>query len=119
MSLSRQIFNAIRTAKRSLGDMVLTGQLIAYTTEYQDGEYVNVGVERNIDIVPDQFSYEELTSLNINEIEVKLLVFNVNDDLVIKTEDKIRYKGDEYSIYLIKPESVGALTPVYTVMLKK
>lgn len=122
MSISNTVQKAIRIAKVNLGDMVRIGQYLRRTSSQYNvatGDNSDVTETVNIQWVPDKFSYIELESGMYTEKDVKITVFNDNNDLNFVMDESITIDGQTYSIFKAFPTKIGSFTPVWSLVLRQ
>ena len=125
MSLANVICNAVKIAKANLGDLVVQAVLRRTTGKTYDtatGRYESTTVNRDLEVAPDKFTYTEMNAADFNQTDVKLTVFNPDNDIEISTDDQIMYPavgGALYSVWKVLPEHVGGYKPVIAVVLRK
>ncbi len=121
MSMVAQVMEGIKIAKANLGDLLLSATLKHKTGEtYVGGTYTPTEDDVPIQIVIDQFTFEDRQMEDFRESDLKVSVFN-NDaqDLVIDFSDKILLNGVRYDIVRLEPQYVGTVKAVYEVVLRK
>ena len=121
MSLAGAINAAVKSAKRSLGDVIVQATLRKPNSTYDTalGRYVDAPVDFSVEVAPDRFTLSEQQDPNYQILDVKLIVFNQNNDLEISTEHKMIYLGHVYNIRKADPSPVGGFKPIWTVMIRK
>ena len=121
MSMVTQIMGAIKTAKANLGDLLIEAVLQKVTGKtYVNGTYVPTTVNVPIELVVDRFSIEERMAEGFKETDLKVSVFN-NDEqtLVIDPMDKVLLDGETYGILSVDPAYVGPIKALFELKLRK
>lgn len=121
MSLSGAVNAAVKAAKKSLGDVIVGATLRKPNSVYDttQGKYVDAPVDTPVEVAPDRFTFNEQQDQNYQINDVKLIVFNPNNDLEISTEHKIVYLGYVFNIRKADPTPVGGFKPIWTLMIRK
>lgn len=122
MSLAGAVNAAVKAAKKGLGDLVSTAVLRKIVSETYNvglGKYIPVTEDHTVEMVPDKFSYNEQQDADYLATDIKILVFNPDNDIVISPLSKMVLYGTIYNIRKADPVYVGAFVPVWTVILKK
>lgn len=121
MSLAGAVNAAVKAAKKSLGDVIVGAILRKPNSTYDTtlGRYVDTQVDLPVEVAPDRFTFNEQQDQNYQINDVKLIVFNPNNDLEISTEHKIVYLGYVFNIRKADPTPVGAFKPIWTVMIRR
>lgn len=122
MSISSAVQKAIRIAKVNLGDIVRTGQYLRRVSSQYDvatGDHLDTTETVNIQWAPDKFSYTELESGMYLEKDVKIMVFNDNNDLNFNMDESIVIDGQTYSVFKAFPTKVGSFTPIWSLVLRQ
>ena len=122
MSMAATINKAIRSARASLGDLVVgaTLQFInqnVYNTT--TGSYEPQTTSIPVEVIPDKFTFTEQQAGDYQITDIKLLVLNPDNDLEITTNHTIQYLGQRFNIHKSEPAFIGAYKPVWTVVLRK
>ena len=121
MSLSSIVQRAISIAKRNLGDVVLTATYESTFGELYDAtQGINqvISSVKSIEYTPDKFTFQELQSGQYQETDVKITVFNSENDLVFQVKEFITIDGKKRPIFRAIPVKVGTYTPVWTLILR-
>lgn len=121
MSLAGAVNSAVKQARMALGDVIVNATLREVNSVYDTttGRYIDTDVDKSVEVAPDKFSFNELQDPGYQGTDVKLIVFNPNNDIDISINHKVIYLGMQFNIRKIQPESVGGYKPIYTVILKK
>ncbi len=122
MSLSGAVNSAVKAARQGLGDLVTNATLRKINSETYDvaqGKYIPVTEDRTVEMVPDKFSYNEMQDTDYLVTDIKILVFNPDNDIAISPLHHVVLHGTTYSIRKADPVYVGAFIPMWTVILKK
>lgn len=119
--MSSMILRGIGKAKQALGGLVVTGILDSTASVYNVATGVNEisKTSRTIDAAIVKLDYVELSNPVVAQADMKLIVFNADQDLNILLTDKIWIKSVEYSIIKVQPVMVGTVTAVYEVYLRR
>lgn len=121
MSFAALINQSINQAKKSLGDLVRPATLrMVAGREYVDGSYVDVTEDIPVEIAPDKFSYMEQQAEDFVQTDVKVILFNPNNDLTPTTRHKIVDEmGRVFEIKKSDPAVIGFYIPTWTLVLRK
>lgn len=122
MSLSSLVNSAIKQARTGLGDLVQSAILRTISGQTYDtatGRYTPVTQDRPVEIVKDQFTFHEQQLDDYRQTDIKLILFNPNNDLEPKMGDLILLNGVEYPIIKADPAFAGGYRPVWTLVLRK
>lgn len=122
MSLSAVVNNAIKTARQGLGDLVQSATLRIITNRVYDtskGEYVNTTEDRSVEVVKDTFTFHEQQLEDYRQTDIKLVLFNPNNDLEPTISHCLVMNGVEYPIIKAEPAYAGGFRPVWTLVLRK
>lgn len=121
MSFAGLINQAVNTAKQALGDLVRPGTLRMVTGRtYVDGAYVDTVEDIAIEIAPDKFTYLEQQEDDFVQTDVKLILFNPNNNLEPTNRHKyVDEFGKVFEIKKSEPVRVGHYIPTWTLVLRK
>lgn len=120
MSLSSTVVQAIKSAKRELGDLVQTTVLNVHTGRtYVGGKYENTYDPKNVEVAMDKFTFHEQQLEDYQQTDVKLVLFNPNNDLKPTRQDIMVWEGREIPIIRAEPVYVGGYIPVWTLVLRQ
>lgn len=120
MSLSRTVVDAVRIARREMGDLVKLTVLKVNTGQiYEGGKYENTYDPQNVEVVVDKFTFHEQQLEDYQQTDVKLLIFNPNNDLKPSRKDLIVWDEKDIPIIRADPIYVGGYIPAWTVVLRQ
>lgn len=120
MSLASTTIQAVRIAKIALGDLVTTTTLRSLVSrDYVDGEYRITSVDKTVEVAVDKFTFHEQQLEKYQQTDVKLIVFNLNNDITISMQDQIIWNARELNVIEATPVYAGSTIPVWTVVLRK
>lgn len=122
MSFAGAIDEALRIARRNLGDAIVQATLHRVESKTYDsatGTYSSSPSEIAIDGVIDQFTFLEQSAEDYQATDVKFSIFNPNNDIVIEIQDEITLHEVKYRVHRVKPVYIGGRRPLITVILKK
>lgn len=122
MSLASAVNEAVRIARRNLGDAIVQATLHRTESKTYDsatGTYSSSPSEITIDGVVDKFTYTEESSQDYHVTDVKFAIFNPSNDLEIGLQDQITLHDIVYRVHRVNPTYIGGFKPIITVILKK
>lgn len=122
MSLASLVNSAIKQARTGLGDLVQPAILRTISGQTYDtatGKYTPINQDRSVEVVKDQFTFHEQQLDDYRQTDIKLVLFNPNNDLEPKMGDFILLNGVEYPIIRADPAFAGGYRPVWTLVLRK
>lgn len=120
MSLAGTIVQAVKTARREMGDLIQPTVLRVMTDrQYVDGRYVNQYDPRDVEVVMDKFTFHEQQLEDFQQTDVKLVLFNPNNDLRPTIQDQMTWNGRDIPIIKSEPVYVGGHIPVWTIVLRQ
>lgn len=122
MSLAQQVNQAINTAKAALGDLVVAGTLREVTGRTYDtgtGLYTDTVVDHPVEVAPDKFSYTDEQSGQFEQTDIKMILFNPNNDLFPTTKHQLILSTGTFNILKSDPSYAGSFIPAWTLVLRK
>lgn len=121
MTLAGAINAAVVSARRSLKDVIVNATIRIPNSTYDTdtGKYVDSPIDTSVEVAPDRFTFNEQQDENYQLSDVKLIVFNPNNDLEITTGHQVVYLGSVFNIRKADPVNVGAFKPIWTLMIRK
>lgn len=121
MSLAGAVNAAVKQARIALGDAIVTATIRKPNSTYNasTGKYVDSPIDTPVEAASDKFTFNEMQDPGYQVTDVKLIIFNPNNDIDISIDHRILYLGMNFNIRKIQPESIGGYKPIYTVILKK
>lgn len=121
MSIAGAIDQAIKVAKRNMGDLLVSMTLkVPGSTTYVGGVKTTTYNDVTVEGVPDKFSYHEMQAEDFVQSDLKYVIFNnAAGTLDPKTDCQLVIDGVAYQIRKVDPTKVGGFTVVFTLVLRK
>lgn len=122
MSMAKAINDAIRIARVNMGDLIGKGTLRTISSKTYDaavGRYVTTSADVEVEYVFDKFTYEEQQAEDFLQTDLKIVLFNPDNNLEPSTEDSMVIHSVEYAIRKADPSFIGGYRPVWTLYLRK
>lgn len=120
MSLARLVNQAIKTARIELGDLIQPAILRTIVSRsYVDGSYVPNTNDTPVEVAPDKFTFHEQQLEDYRQTDVKMILFNPDNNLEPSTGDFLVLDGREIPIIKAEPAYAGGYRPVWTLVLRK
>lgn len=122
MSLAGVVNSAIKQARIGLGDLIQSGTLrliTGRTYNTSTGQYTNTTVDKAVEVVKDQFTFHEQQLDDYRQTDIKLILFNPNNDLEPTISHTMILSGIEYPIIKADPVFAGGYRPIWVLVLRK
>lgn len=121
MSLAQVIIEGIRVARSNLGDLIEKATLVTVTKTYDttQGKNVESKSEVEVEIVRDKFTWVEQQAPGFQETDVKVLMFNPNNDIEVDANARLVLDDTTLHVKKVDPSWVGGYKPVITLVLRR
>lgn len=120
MTIAQAINQGIQVARVNMGDLLRPATLRHVTgSSYVGGIKTPTYSDHAVDGVYDKFSFQEMSSDDFVQTDVKFVMFNPNNDLNPKTDDAFVLDGVTYAIRKADPTHVGGFKVTFTLVLRK
>ena len=120
--LASTIYSAVLGAKGKLGSLVIQATLkTAGVASYNaaSGVKSTATTDKSIDVVVDKFAFNEIDGEQVKSSDVKLVMFNNDDDTVPSLSDRVVLNGVTYDLINVNPVQAGSKVIIFMLQLRR